>query len=139
MTIKTEIQVRYAETDQMGVVHHAVYPIWYEQSRTELIEKLGIKYSKLEELGIMCPLAELNSKYISPARYEDTVIVETSVSKLTPVKIVFEYKLYRSSDMTLLNTGSTVHPWTDTNIKLINMKKKLPEVYEMLLNNNDIN
>lgn len=135
MTIKTEIQVRYAETDQMGIVHHAVYPIWYEQARTELIEALGIKYSRLEELGVMCPLAELNSKYISPAHYEDVVIVEATVSKLTPVKIVFEYKLYNKENMTLLNTGSTTHPWTDTSIKLINMKKKLPEIYEMLSNN----
>ncbi len=135
MTVKTEINVRYAETDQMKVVHHAVYPIWYEQSRTELIEKLGIKYCEIEKQGVMCPIAELNSKYISPARYGDTVIVEASVSKLTPVKIVFEYKIYRKSDETLLNTGSSVHPWTDTNIKLINLKKAFPKIYDTLLNN----
>lgn len=132
MMIKTEIKVRYAETDQMGIVHHSVYPIWYEQSRTEIIEALGIKYSKLEEMGVMCPIAELNSKYISPAHYDDIVIIETTISKLTPVKIVFDYKVYKKSDMTLLNTGSSTHPWTDDNINLINIKKRFPEIYDML-------
>lgn len=67
----TSIVVRYAETDQMGIVHHAVYPVWYEVARTELIRQIGIPYSQMEAMGVMTPLVELKSRYKGVTRYED--------------------------------------------------------------------
>lgn len=129
MELNVYVTVRYAETDQMGVAHHASYPVWYEESRTEIIKKFGFTYSQMESQGVLCPLAKLECKYIKPARYEDKLCINVKVSKLTPVKIEFEYKVTRVSDGELLNEGMTVHPWTSPDFKLINIKKSKPELY----------
>ncbi|MEG0230260.1 MAG: thioesterase family protein, partial [Oscillospiraceae bacterium] len=70
---KTKIVARYAETDQMGVVHHSVYPIWYEVARTEFIKHIGISYSQMEKMGVMTPLAHLQCDYKNATKYEDEV------------------------------------------------------------------
>lgn len=128
---KTKIVARYAETDQMGVVHHSVYPIWYEVARTEFAKKYILPYSKAEKIGIMMPVAELTSKYYKSAYYEDEITIITEVEKFSPVRIKFTYKLYNSSG-DLINIGSTMHAWTDTNLKIINLKKLYPDIYDKL-------
>ena len=108
----TKIVVRYAETDQMGVAHHSVYPIWYEAARTEYIKAFGMSYSQMEQMGIMLPLVELSSRYIRPAHYEDELKVTVSVRLLTRVKIEFYYEVWNQKGE-LINTGTTLHAWTD--------------------------
>lgn len=132
MISKTQLTVRYAETDQMGIVHHSNYPIWYEAGRTDFIKGLGMTYSQVEEQGVLLPLLELHCKYIKAARYEDEIIVETWVSRLTTVKIEFSYRVYRKQDGVLLNTGSTVHGMVTKELRPIHMKKEKPELYAML-------
>ena len=76
MTVtKSHVCVRYAETDQMGVVHHAVYPIWFELARTDFIKVIGLTYSQMEQAGILLPVAELTARYRIPAKYEDELTV----------------------------------------------------------------
>ena len=87
MISKSQVVVRYAETDQMGIVHHSNYPVWYEIGRTDLIKETGITYSELERMGVMTPLVELSCRYIGVARYEDVLTVETSIAELTPSRI----------------------------------------------------
>ncbi len=132
MIIKTRLTVRYAETDQMAIVHHSNYPIWYEAGRTEFTKAMGIPYSKIEEEGVLFPLLELQCKYIQAAKYGDVVIVETSITKLNMVKVEFSYKVYRESDGVLLNTGSTVHGMVSRELRPINMKKQKKEIYALL-------
>lgn len=132
MISETKITVRYAETDRMGIVHHSVYPIWYEAARTEAIKKIGITYSALERNGIMTPLAELNCKYILPAEYEDELIIKVGISKLTPARIVFTYEVYKDGIEKPINTGSTLHAWVGKNLKPINLKKEFPDIYEKM-------
>lgn len=127
----TNITVRYAETDKMGVVHHSVYAIWYEEARTNFIKSLGISYSQIESLGIMLPLADLSSKYIKPVFYEDLLSIHTKIKTLTSVKIQFEYKIF-NKDNILINTGITTHPFVNSDFKLINLKKHNPEIYNLL-------
>jgi acyl-CoA thioester hydrolase len=127
----TKIIVRYAETDQMGVAHHSVYPIWYEAARTEYIKTFGMSYSQMEKRGIMLPLVELTSRYLRPAHYEDELTVTVSVRLLTRVKIEFYYEI-RNQEKELLNTGTTLHAWTDLNLKPMNLQKKFPEIYDLL-------
>ena len=79
MTTETNLIVRYAETDQMGIVHHSNYPIWFEAARTDYIKKIGLPYSKIEERGLLLPLIELNCKYKGAARYEDEVVIKTKL------------------------------------------------------------
>ena len=134
MFSETKIIVRYAETDKMGIAHHSSYPIWYEVARTEAIKKIGITYTQMEELGIMLPLVELNCKYIATSDYEDELLIQVGISKLTPARIIFEYKIYRQSDNTLINTGSTMHAFVGQNLKPLNLKKLFPNIYEKINN-----
>lgn len=130
---ETKIVVRYAETDQMGVAHHSVYPIWYEVARTEFAKKYIIPYSKAEKMGIMMPVAELTSKYYKSAFYEDELTIITEVEKVSPVRIKFRYTVYNQNNE-LINIGTTMHAWTGTDLKILNLKKKFPEIYEKIEN-----
>ena len=88
----------------------------------------------MEELGIMLPLVELNCKYIATSDYEDELLIQVGISKLTPARIIFEYKIYRQSDNTLINTGSTMHAFVGQNLKPLNLKKLFPNIYEKINN-----
>ena len=133
MISKSKVNVRYAETDKMGIVHHSVYPIWYELARTDLSKQAGFSYAKMEEIGIMTPLVEVNCKYYSPAYYDDDLIVTATVSKLTPARIIFSYEVYRENNMEKpINVGYTVHAIVDKNMKPINTKKLYPEIYSAM-------
>lgn len=132
---KTELTVRYAETDQMGIVHHSVYPIWYEAGRTDYIKMFGISYTEMESAGVMMPLINLTCHYGIPAKYEDVVVVETRATKLSAAKMVLYYEVKRKSDGVLLGSGTTEHGFVDSKtFKPINVKKKLPELFEMISN-----
>lgn len=132
MITKTKLTVRYAETDQMAIVHHSNYPVWYEAGRTDFIKAMGMSYSQIETEGILFPLLELHCKYIQAAKYEDVVIIETTLTKLSMVKAEFSYKVYRESDGVLLNTGSTIHGMVTKELRPVNMKKAKPEIYTLL-------
>ena len=127
----TEIIVRYAETDRMGIVHHSVYAVWFEAARTDYMEKAGYPYPEIEKKGILLPLTNLQCTYREGARYGDTVLVKTVINKITPVRIVLEYQARRKSDNKLLAEGTTTHAWTNTELQIINLKKILPELYSL--------
>ena len=95
MITKSFVTARYAETDQMGVIHHSVYAVWYELARTDFIKKVGISYSKMEEMGILLPLSELTCKYHQATLYEDEITIETRILALTPSRIQFGYTVYK--------------------------------------------
>ncbi|HHV30040.1 acyl-CoA thioesterase [Acetivibrio mesophilus] len=131
-TSETEIIVRYAETDQMGIVHHSNYPIWFEAARTEFIKSMGMPYSKIEERGFMLPLIELTCRYKGSARYEDRVIVKTCVKQISYSRVTFSYEVFKGCDNSLITTGQTVHAWTNRSLKPINIKKHAPDIFELL-------
>jgi acyl-CoA thioester hydrolase len=130
-TSKTEIVVRYAETDQMGIAHHSNYPIWYEAARTDFIKGTGISYSDLEKRGYMLPLLELKSCYKSPARYEDVLSITTKIKHISYTRVTFYYEVYNEEN-TLINYGETMHVWTDNKLKPVNMKKNAPDIYDLM-------
>lgn len=129
----TTVRVRYQETDQMGVVYHANYFVWFEVGRTSLIRERGLSYRELEAKGIILPVIEANCQYKSPARYEDLVRIETEIAELSPAKIRFDYRVTRESDDELLALGFTTHMWVNDKMKPLNLKRKWPDVYELLL------
>lgn len=132
MISKSEITVRYAETDKMGVVYHTNYGIWYEIGRTNLLKDLGFSYAKMEETGIFLPVIELNCRYISPALYDDKILIETKLNTLTSIKISFSYTLYKKGHSNPINTGSSLHAFVDKSMKIINFKKHSPELYSAI-------
>lgn len=130
---ETLITARYAETDQMGIIHHSIYPVWFEVGRTNFIKMLGFKYSQMEKDGIMLPLALLSCNYLQPIHYEDEIVVETSVKEIRYAKIEFSYKVIMKNTNTLMATGSTVHGFVNSQtFKPINLKKVNPKMYQKL-------
>ena len=113
ITARTSVRVRYPETDHMGVVHHSHFMIWFEIGRTELMRQVGLPYAEMEKQGVWMPVVEASCKYVSPARYDDLVTVETRVEEITRVTTRFSYRVRRESDGTLLATGATRHAATD--------------------------
>ena len=97
---ETELVVRYAETDQMGIAHHSNYAVWFEAARTEYIKSLGISYTRVEELGLMLPLKSLHCEYIKPAKYEDVIKILTKVKESNGVRLSFSYTVLNKEDGT---------------------------------------
>ena len=100
-----EIRVRYCECDPMGVVHHTVYPVWFEMGRTELLRGTGRTYRDLEQAGVFLAVVRMQVAYKRPARYDDVLRLETTLVDAGHVKIEHTYELYRGDE--LLCTGST--------------------------------
>ncbi len=131
-TSQISLIVRYAETDQMGVVHHSNYPIWFEAGRTDFIKKLGMPYSVIEQNGAMLPLLEMKCKFLSFARYEDEVIIETKIKEYTGTRLLFSYTVYKKGNDKPITEGETLHVWTNRELKPVNIKKYSPEIYALL-------
>ncbi|MBF8151406.1 acyl-CoA thioesterase [Winogradskyella sp. F6397] len=110
---ETSIRVRYGETDQMGVVYHGNYAVYFEVGRTEWLREFGLSYSGMEADGIMLPVVSLTINYKNSARYDDVLKVKTSLKKMPTASIEFEYELRNESDV-LLATGNTILAFIDT-------------------------
>ena len=129
-TTETEIRVRYAETDKMGIVHHANYLIWFELGRSEFCRARGFSYLEMEEKeNALMVVAESYCRYKSPAFYEDILIVRTSLAEVKSRSLRFVYEIIRPSDSILLAEGETLHIVTDVNKKI----RSLPEIYKSKL------
>ena len=105
----TRVRVRYAETDQMGVVYYANYFIWFEVGRTDLLRSLGGTYKELEAEGIFLPVIEASCTYAQASRYDDELEIRTTGRILSPVRMEFQYEVVRLADQITTATGRTVH------------------------------
>jgi acyl-CoA thioester hydrolase len=126
------IRVRYAETDQMGVVYHARYLDWFEVGRTEMIRSCGMEYRTLEEKGLLLPVVDLSIQYRKPARYDDWVVIETQLSHFSNVRLEFAYEIRKQENNDLLVTGSTRHVWVSREWKPARIDREAPELYGLL-------
>src|SRR5713101_2044439 len=95
MLQEISIRVRYAETDRMGLLHHANYLVYFEQGRTELLRSCGLTYKELEDQGFLLVLSKVEVRYRSPARYDDLLTLKTTVVRTTAVRIDHRYELFR--------------------------------------------
>nr|WP_294934358.1 thioesterase family protein [uncultured Flavobacterium sp.] len=107
-----QVRVRYAETDQMGIVYHGNYAQYFEMGRVEWLRNLGVSYKWMEENGIMLPVVSLSMNYKKPARYDDLLTVKTLFKKQTSVKIEFDYEIYNEAGE-LLTIGNSVLVFVD--------------------------
>ncbi len=108
---RTQLAVRYAETDMMGVVYHGSYLPWFEVGRTTLLKEMGLSYRQLEADGYRLPVLEVSAKYIRPALYDDTITVVTRMAERPVLRIRLDYEVRRDAE--LLATGFTVHAFID--------------------------
>jgi acyl-CoA thioester hydrolase len=120
-----QIRVRYSETDQMGVVYHANYLVWFEVGRVELMRHLGFDYKQMDSEDCHIAVVEVAARYRQPARYDDQLLIRTRITALRSFLIKFSYEVLRASDGTLLCEGKTTHVLCDGQMK----KRTLPEKY----------
>jgi acyl-CoA thioester hydrolase len=109
----SRVRVRYAETDQMGVVYYARYFVWFEIGRTDLLRETGWSYREMEADGYLLPVLEASCAYHRSAKYDDELEVRTKGAIVSPVRVQFGYEIFRPSDNTMLATGKTVHASLD--------------------------
>lgn len=117
------IRVRFAETDQMGVVHHSVYPVWFEAGRVEWMRSRGLSYRELEESGLSLAVSRLAVAYRSAAYFDDEIEVASTLVAVRSRRLQFEYRLSRRKDGALIATGVTEHVPTDRSGRAV----RLPE------------
>ena len=123
---ETRVRVRYAETDQMGVVYHANYLIWFEVGRVEFIRQLGLNYKSMEsEDGCGIAVVQLDVRYRAPARYDDELVIQTRLLVARGAVIRFGYRILRVADGVLLCEGETAHVVVGKDMK----KRRLPQRY----------
>ena len=126
---ETDIRVRYAETDQMGIVHHSNYLIWFEAGRSDLCRARGFSYKEMEEVdNALLVVAETYCRYKSPAYYEDIITVRVKLGEMRSRSLRFLYQVHRRSDDTIIAEGETLHVVTDQNKRV----RVLPDVYKQM-------
>jgi len=110
--VESRTRVRYKETDQMGIAHHSNYFVWFEIGRTDLCRETGIPYSEIERRGYLLVVTEIGCRFRTPFRYDEEVLIRTSVGEIASRAMTFTYELY-SIDDELRATGFSSHLWLD--------------------------
>lgn len=129
-SVEKKIQVRYAETDQMGVVYHTNYLVWFEIGRTQLIESLGFSYAALENEGYFSPVIDLTATYKRAIRYDDKPIIKTWLEKYDGLRITYGYEVLNEQREVCVY-GTTMHTCVQKEtFRPISIKKKLPKWHE---------
>lgn len=134
---ETRVRVRYAETDQMGVVYHANYLVWFEVGRVEFIRAMGLDYRTMEEEeGALIAVVEARARYKAPARYDDELIVRTHLAGVRGSVVRFTYAVVRASDGLLLCEGETVHLVVGRDMRRRTMPPRYAERFRAALEGN---
>src|SRR6202046_4680394 len=130
---ETRLRVRYAETDQMGVVYHANYLVWFEIGRVEFIRQTGLDYAAMEREGAMIAVVEASARYKAPARYDDVLIVRTTLAGVRGSIVRFRYAVVRAADDQVLCEGETVHLVVGRDMKRRDMPERYAEQFQTML------
>lgn len=130
-SVSTKVAVRYAETDQMGVVYYANYFVWFEVGRNAYFQRIGYSYKALEEQGLLFPIIEASCRYLVPAQYEDQLIITTQLLSVSASRLSFLYSIFR--DETLIATGQTTQAFVNRSTQRpVSLKKHYPKLWECL-------
>lgn len=128
-----EIEVRYAETDQMGVVYHANYLVWMELGRTQLIKELGFNYAEMEKDGIISPVLDIQASYKKPLRYGETATIKTWVDEYDGLRSVYKYEIFNGEgELALTGTSKHVCVKKDS-FRPISLKRTYPDWHKAYL------
>ena len=120
--------MRYADTDKMGFVYHANYFRWFEIGRSEMFRDLGIPYSSIESKGFFLPLSEVHCRFNAPSRYDDILVIETSLDTRIRASMKFDYRVFNENNEKLLASGYTKHACVDRNGRVVRPPKFLMDV-----------
>ena len=134
LIVENKIEVRYQETDQMGVVYHGNYLVWFEIGRTEYINKLGLKYTELEGLGYYSPVIDINIHYKKPVTYGQTVTIKTSLESYDGIRTVYAYEIYDEKGVLAVTGNSTHVVVRQTNFTPVLMRRVYPHWHQVFIN-----
>lgn len=130
MISKKEIEVRYHETDQMGVIYHANYIIWCELGRIQFLHDLGFEFAELEERGILFPVHEVQVKYHSPVRFGEAITVYTIIEYFSAIRTVYHHEIKNDQGELKASAKTTVTCVTKDDFKLARLDRVAPDVYQ---------
>lgn len=133
MISKITIEPRYQETDQMGIIHHSVYPIWYEMGRVKFCEDIHLPFHVIEEKGVRLAMYEMTSRFVKPTKFGEIYTMETRLIKLSKVRLFFEYKIFNQHGEEV-HIGKTELIWLNDELKPTNIEKRHPDIYHAFLN-----
>jgi acyl-CoA thioester hydrolase len=131
-------KVRFVETDMMGVVHHSNYFRWFEMGRVEYLKQADVYLLELMADGIVFPITDVSCQYRASARFDDEILIETTMQELSKAKMVFAYEVRREKDGLLLAVGRTQNVFTDTEGKIIRLAPKYYDKLHDLYKNQSI-
>ncbi|MEN1969969.1 thioesterase family protein [Lentibacillus sp. N15] len=132
--VRTPIEVRYAETDQMGVVYHANYLIWFEIGRTKFIESIGLSYAKMEEQGVLAPVIDAQLSYKKPIRYGEEAFIETWLQKYDGLRTVYAYQVLDGKGNVAVS-GTTEHVIVKSDsFRPLSLRRKFPDWHKAYSN-----
>lgn len=123
----------YYETDRMDIVHHSNYVRWLEESRVEMMEKMGFPFSKLEAMGVMVPVLSVQTEYFYPVRFGDKFEVTSKLTDFNGCKFSLEYEVRNVTQDKLSLKAKTSHCFTNSQLRPVRLKKVCPELYELYL------
>ncbi len=123
---ETTLRVRYAETDQMAVVYHSNYIVWFEVGRVELLRQLGFSYQDMEAEGMVLPVVEVTCRFKHPARYDDELTIRTRLAQMRASFLRFHYEIVRKSDGRLLAEGDSAHVVAGRDMKRAHLTGQIP-------------
>lgn len=126
-----EITVRYAETDQMGVVHHAAYPVYFEAGRTDFFSRYILPYSELERRGIWAPVIHFSCDLTGVAHYEDTLVIITAPELFTAARLSFSYRAVQKKSNETVATGTSTHTFISPERRILRLNRH-PELFSLL-------
>ncbi len=127
-------KVQYYETDQMGIVHHSNYFRWFEEARLVFMEKIGLPYDRLEEIGIIIPVTAVSAKYLKAATFPKSIEIQSKITSYTGVRMTVKYQLFDMEESTLITEGETQHGFVGQDFRPMALQRSFPEVHEILLN-----
>ncbi len=130
---KYKHKVQYYETDKMGITHHSNYIRWMEEARVDWLDKIGWSFQKLENLGMISPVVEINCKYINSTKFNDIVEINVMLKEYKGVKLIVQYEMINSKTKELVAKGESKHCFTTKDGKIISIKKEYPKFNETLL------
>ena len=124
---------QYYETDQMRIIHHAAYVHWMEEARVDVMEQIGFGYEKMEGMGIYCPVLGVSTEYHSMVRFYEKVLIECRVAEYTGLKLILKYRMTDLATGKVCTTGETRHGFLDAEGNIVSLKRKYPEIHQLIL------
>ena len=128
-----ERRAQYYETDQMGIIHHSNYIRWFEEARLHFMDEIGLSYAKIEEMGILIPVLSVDCQYKTMVHYNDIVDIYTRIIKFNGVKMTIAYRVVDHVTGEIRCTGETSHAFLNREYRLVRLKRKYPDLYELFI------